>query len=215
MLADIWPAFKIRIYTPRLTLRLPTEDELAQLAQLAAQGVHRPEERPFLLPWAERSPNDRARFVVQDHWSQLATWSAASWCLGMGAFLSSSDAPLGVVSLRSRDFAVRREVTTSSWLGLRHQQQGFGTEARLGLLTLAFDHLGATDATTEVFQDNHLSQGVSRKLGYRPDGISRDSRDGEVVVSDRLRLTVDLWAASRDRPDITVTGLDAARSMFF
>ncbi len=54
--------------------------------------------------------------------------------------------------------------------------------------SLAFDHLGADAALTEVFQDNHSSQGVSRKLGYEPDGISRDARGGEVVISDRLRL---------------------------
>ena len=70
---------------------------------------------------------------------------------------------------------------------------------RIGLLTLAFDHLGAEAAVTEVFQDNHSSQGVSRKLGYEPDGISRDARGDEVVVSDRLRLTLTKWQ-SRDTP---------------
>lgn len=39
-----------------------------------------------------------------------------------------------------------REVATSSWLGLPHHGKGFGTEARLALLTLAFDHLGAEAA---------------------------------------------------------------------
>ena len=43
---------------------------------------------------------------------------------------------------------MNREVMTSSWLGVAHQGQGYGTEARTALLTLAFDHLGATDATT-------------------------------------------------------------------
>jgi hypothetical protein len=67
-----------------------------------------------------------------------------------------------VVTLRARDFPVVREVTTSSWLATGHQGQGYGTEARTGLLTLAFDHLGARAARTEVFQDNDASQGVSR-----------------------------------------------------
>ena len=212
MLDDIWPTFKIRVTGPRLTLRLPNDTELAQLAELAAQGVHRQDERPFLTPWAEGSPEERAQAVVRGHWSQLSSWSPTNWRLGLAAF-DSSGAPLGAFTLRSRDFAVTREVTTASWLGFRHQRKGFGTEARLGLLTLAFEHLGATDATTEVFPDNHSSQGVSRKLGYQPDGISRDVRDGEVVVSDRLRLTVDRWAAL-ERPPITVTGISEARAMF-
>ena len=60
-----------------------------------------------------------------------------------------------MVTLQSRDFPVVREVTTSSWLGLRHHRKGLGAEARLGLLTLAFDHLAAEAAVTEVFQENH------------------------------------------------------------
>ena len=142
-------------------------------------------ERPFLTPWTAGDPQDRARFVLQEHWSQLGTWSASAWRLGLGVFLGEQ--PLGIVTLRAQDFPVVREVTTSSWLGLRHHAKGYGTEARAGLLTLAFDHLGADAARTEVFQDNHSSQGVSRKLSYEPDGISRDARGSEVVISDRLR----------------------------
>lgn len=64
-----------------------------------------------------------------------------------------------------------------------------------------------------MFQDNHAPQGVSRTLGYETDGISGDPRDGEVVVSDRLRLTQGRWA-DVERPPVTVTGLERARSMF-
>ena len=118
-----------------------------------------------------------------------------------------------MVHLGARDFRVVRGVTTSSWLGLPHHHQGLGTEARAGLLTLAFDHLGATDAVTEVFQDNHASRGVSRKLGYQPDGISKDARGDEVLVSDRLRLTAERWAET-SHPAVTVEGIEAARAMF-
>lgn len=106
-----------------------------------------------------------------------------------------------------------REVTTSSWLGLPHHGQGYGTEARLALLELAFGHLGAHSARTEVFQDNHASQAVSRKLSYEPDGISRDARGDEVLVSDRLRLTQERWLRL-DRPAILVEGFEACRPMF-
>jgi len=84
---------------------------------------------------------------------------------------------------------------------------------RLGLLTLAFDHLDALAALTEVFQDNHSSQGVSRKLGYEPDGISRDARGSEVLVSDRLRLSRSRWDGL-SRPDVVVDGIEACRHMF-
>jgi RimJ/RimL family protein N-acetyltransferase len=118
-----------------------------------------------------------------------------------------------MVSLRARDFPVVREVTTSAWLGLQHQRKGNGTEARIGLLTLAFDHPGANAAVTEVFQDNHASQGVSRKLGYENDGISVDARGKEAVISDRLRLTRQKWT-EQQRPAVTVEGMSACRTIF-
>jgi RimJ/RimL family protein N-acetyltransferase len=65
-----------------------------------------------------------------------------------------------------------------------------------------------------VFQDNRASQGVSRKLGYEPDGISRDRRGDEVLVSDRLRLTRTRWASVPGRVPVRVSGLEAARDMF-
>ena len=212
MLSDLWPTYALRINTPRLTLRLPDAEELAALAQVAADGVHEPGERPFLTPWTEGTPEDRARIVLQGHWDDLASWTPTDWTLGLGVFGSDTQ-PIGMVSLRGRDFRVVRGVSTTSWLGLPHHHQGLGTEARAGLLTLAFDHLGATDATTEVFQDNDASQGVSRKLGYRHDGISKDARGDEALVSDRLRLTAERWAET-SHPSVTVEGLEAARGMF-
>jgi RimJ/RimL family protein N-acetyltransferase len=212
VLADLWPTYGLHVHTPRLTLRLPDENELAELAEVAADGVHAPDERPFLTPWTEGRPEDVARAVLQDQWSQMSTWEPTSWRLSLGIF-ESDTRPIGMMTLRAEDFPVVRQVTTTSWLGVAHHGQGFGTEARVGALTLAFDHLGATDATTEVFPDNHASQRVSRKLGYVHDGISRDARGDEVLVSDRLRLTAARWA-TMEHPVVSVEGLEAARSMF-
>jgi RimJ/RimL family protein N-acetyltransferase len=211
VLAELWPQYGLTITTPRLKLRLPHEDELAEIAHLAGAGIHHPHERPFLTPWTDGSYQDRARAVLQGHWNDLATWRTTAWQLGLAVF--SSDEPIGMVNLRARDFPVVREVTTSAWLGIDHQRNGFGTEARLGLLTLAFDHLGADAAVTEVFQDNHSSQGVSRKLGYEHDGISVDARGNEAVISDRLRLTRQKWTMQQ-RPTITVDGWPACKTTF-
>jgi hypothetical protein len=54
---------------------------------------------------------------------------------------------------------------------------------------------------------------VSRKLGYEHDGIRIDPRDGEAVISARLRLTRSAWTRL-DRPTATVEGLAACRPMF-
>ena len=169
--------------------------------------------RAAVEPGSDAGEVDRGacELVLQDHWSRLPDWSVAAWRLGLGVFRHGD--PLGAVTLRARDFPAVREVATSAWLGLEHQGKGYGTEARVGLLTLAFDHLDARAAISEVFQDNHASQGVSRKLGYEHDGISVDARGDEAVVSDRLRLTRQTWTRQR-RPAITVEGMAACRPMF-
>ena len=87
MLSDLWPTYALRIHTPRLTLRLPDPEELAALAQVAADGVHKPDERPFLTPWTEGTPEDRVRTVLQGHWDDLASWTPTNWSLGLGVFV--------------------------------------------------------------------------------------------------------------------------------
>ena len=208
MLIDHWPLRGLRLVTERLVLRQPDEGELAALADVAAAGVHQPGEQPFLTPWTDRPPSERARSVLQGYWEDLSSWTPQNWALQLGVFRDG--VPLGIVALRATDFAILREVKTWSWLGLEHHGQGSGTEARRALLHLAFAGLDAEAALTEVFQDNAGSQGVSRKLGYRPDGISRDVLHGKPVVSDRLRLTREDW---QETP-VEVVGLEGCRSWF-
>lgn len=84
VLVDLWPIYRVRITTPRLQLRLPTESELAELADVAGKGVHNPTERPFLTPWTEGGPLDRARFVLREHWANLAGWAVDRWAFDFG-----------------------------------------------------------------------------------------------------------------------------------
>lgn len=211
MLNDYWPLAQLTLSTKHLELRVPNDDELSVLAQVAASGVHEPGEHPFLTPWTDLPPRERALHVLQQHWSRRGMWCAEDWALEMGVF--RGDQPVGMVTLKARNFSVLREVKTESWLGLEFHRQGIGTEARTALLSLAFEGLGAVAALTEVFQDNVGSQGVSRKLGYLHDGISRDVLAGRAVVSDRLRLDVSDWVPT-DPAYLVVTGLAKALPFF-
>jgi len=116
---------------------------------------------------------------------------------------------IGAQSLSARDFAITREVSTGSWLGIAHQRYGFGTEMRAAVLLLAFDHLGATTARSGAFVDNPASLRTSEKLGYQPDGTSTHTRRDTAVTE--IRLVLD--AAHFVRPEWTlqVDGLDGCR----
>ena len=120
---------------------------------------------------------------------------------------------MGQQDISARDYRVVREVSTFSWLGVRHHGRGIGTEMRIAALHLAFVGLGATDAVSGAFEDNVSSLRVSEKLGYEPDGIERLAARGQVTTTRRLRLTRDRWEAS-GRVPVTVTGLARCLPLF-
>lgn len=210
MLTDHWPLLGLRLNTPRLELRLPTGDELGELADLAAEGIHEPDRMPFLVPWTDLPPAERARSVVQHHWLRQGNWSADSWSLNLTVF--EDGRVLGLQTVDARDFAVLRQVSTGSWLGARHQGRGIGTEMR-AVLQLAFAGLEAVEATSGAFEDNPSSFAVSQKHGYEPDGLDRRMVRGRPVTVRRLRLSRDRWQAHRQLP-VSITGLQPCLPLF-
>ncbi|MFC4561150.1 GNAT family N-acetyltransferase [Nocardiopsis mangrovi] len=189
-----WPLYDLVIRTPRLELRLPTPDELDALGDLAIEGVHDPREMPFLVAWTDAPPEERARGVCQHHWRTLGAITPDDWTLPLAVFTESGAA--GFQDIGARDFAATRQVGTGSWLGLRYQGQGIGTEMRAAVLHLAFAALGAEVAVSSVLAGNTRSLGVSRKLGYRDNGMTRLKVRGRGVDDLRLRLDRADWRSS-------------------
>lgn len=211
VLIDYWPLLGLRLTTPRLELRLPNPDELAELADLANEGVHDPSQMPFSSGWTDLPGIGRARSVVQHHWLRLGNWRPEDWSLNLAVFFNGH--PVGVQALAARRFALVREVNTASWLGMRFQSQGIGTEMRAAVLHLAFAGLGAEEATTGSFVDNTASLAVSRKLGYAPDGIERRVVRESVVIMQRLRLSRTGWQPALAK-DTKLRGLDPCLPLF-
>src|SRR6266536_6371276 len=118
MLSDHCPLYGLRLTTPRLELRLPEPEELAALADLAAQGLHDPGEMPFIVPWTEQPPAERARSVVQHFWRLLGSWEPTNWELQLAVFLDGE--PVGIQDIGATSFAILRETSTGSWLGRRY-----------------------------------------------------------------------------------------------
>ena len=204
MLIDHFPVLGLRVRTPRLELRLPTDEELASLAELAVDGIHAPDMMPFGNPWSELPPVERARHVIRRHWRAMAELSPSSWALNLVVFLDC--APVGVQQLEADDFTIQRQVASESWLGLRHQGQGIGTEMRAAMLHLAFAGLGAEEAVSVGYLYNHASLAVSRKLGYAENGIGRGVPKGKLALEQRFRLTREDWEKHRT-VDATLEGL--------
>ncbi|MBT2381715.1 GNAT family N-acetyltransferase [Streptomyces sp. ISL-111] len=204
-----WPLRGLRIRTPHLESRLPDEALLEELASVGAGGVHAPDRMPFLVPWTDGDEVGRATY--QHVLSTIAGWSAQEWHLSLAVLHEGK--VVGRQDVMGQEFGVRREVVTGSWLGLPHQGQGIGTEMRAAALHLAFEGLGARNAVSEARMDNAGSLGVSRRLGYEPDGLQVQVIRGEAVTLQRLRLDRAGWEKHRG-VDVTVEGLDACRADF-
>jgi RimJ/RimL family protein N-acetyltransferase len=211
MNAELWPLAGLRVRTPRLELQVPCDSDLCDLAGLAALGVHDPKVQPFGFPWTDVPPAERARSVLQFHWRQRGAWKPEKWSLDL--VVVQNGTVVGTQGIGAHDFAVLREVSTGSWLGLAYQGQGIGTEMRAAVLHLAFEGLRARYALSGAFTDNAASLGVSRKLGYTDDGIELHVRRGRPAQVRRLRIDRAAWQAAHSIP-VTIEGLEACLPMF-
>jgi RimJ/RimL family protein N-acetyltransferase len=205
MVSSFWPLADLRLRTPLLELRWPSQADLDALAGLAADGVHDPAVQPFGVAWTDVGPAERARSVLQYHWGRWAAWTPADWRLEFAVVRDGT--VVGTQGVSGTDFAIRREVATGSWLGRSFQGQGIGTQMRAAVLALAFEGLDARYACSDAFEDNAASLGVSRKLGYTDDGVQLFSIRGRPAVSRRLRLDRAAWQAAWSVP-VEVTGLE-------
>jgi RimJ/RimL family protein N-acetyltransferase len=211
MMSSRWPLAELRLQTPDLELRWPTLDDLDALASLAAAGVHDPAVQPFMGAWTDASPEERARGLLQHHWSRWGSWKPSDWTLGLAVIRDG--VVVGTQDVGGRDFAVLREVMTGSWLGRRYQGQGTGTQMRAAVLALAFDGLGAEWAVSTAFEGNPASLGVSGKLGYRDDGVEWHLVRGRPALTRRLRLGRADWQAARTIP-VQIYGLPPCLPLF-
>jgi RimJ/RimL family protein N-acetyltransferase len=206
---DLTPLFGLRLRTERLELRLPTVDELRELAHLAEAGVHPPDEMPFFHPWTDAI--GRPDFVdgfLAFHLEQRENWRIDAWNLLLGVWLRGE-----LVGTQGAELTEPGVAETGSWLGIRFQRRGVGTEMRAAILALLFDGIGLDLATSGALAGNDASARVSEKLGYEPAGEGEASPRGVAVRHRKFRLTRERWDAL-PRVPVEITGLDPCLQLF-
>ena len=207
-MSDVFPPLGVRATAGPLELRGIGDDDLVTLAELAVAGIHEPDRMPFFFPWTDVSADELPMRFVQYHWKSRAEWSHTSWELNLGVWFEGQ--LVGVQGVSARDFLVTRSGETGSWLGQAHQGKGIGTAMRQAMCALCFDHLGFTEITSGAFVDNPASLAVSRKVGYRLNGVRRLARrPGERAVNQGLVLSPDDFV--RGEHPLEVAGVDAVR----
>lgn len=206
-LRDVFPPLGVVLRAGNLTLRGVTDDVLVDLCALAVRGIHDPAQMPFVTPWTDSPPDELARNTALYHWGERASFSPAAWSLHLAVY--EGDVLVGTQAFLTRDYLTTRSGETGSWLGREFQGRGIGTAMRRAVCALALDHLGAVEVTSGAFLDNAASLAVSRKVGYRDNGVRRLARRGEPALNQSLVLTAETFRRGTDT--LEVEGVEALR----
>ncbi|MFJ1792212.1 GNAT family N-acetyltransferase [Kitasatospora griseola] len=200
-----YPPLNVQVRTLRLTLAGATDELLERLVPLVRAGVADAPPWPFDDPASLYAGNpDREWRWPRAVWAGRARVSEDFWRLYFVVLLDGE--PIGMQDLLGTDFARFGTVTSFSWLAPGRRGQGVGREMRAAVLHLAFAGLGAREAESDAFVDNHGSNKVSRALGYEPNGTTWDTRRGEAAPIQRWRLTREAWERTR-RDDIELVSV--------
>lgn len=187
----VWPLFGLVLRAGDLELRPVREADAVALALLLPVDVE-------LDPAAPRAGlgdgrAGRAAVAVQEVWRSWADWTPERWVLPFA--VRRAGELVGMQVLEGTDFPRLRTVDSASWLVPAFRGRGIGRRMREAVLALAFGELRAEYAITSAWADNAASLGVSRSLGYLPNGVHRHLRPG---VAGGVGDMVHLRLARRD-----------------
>lgn len=204
-----YPPLNVEVRTPTLVLAGAIDDLLELLVPIIRDGIVGPDQLPFDDPMSlyDDSPQREWRWL-RGIWTGRARVDPHLWRLYFVVMVDGR--PAGMQDLTGTDFAVLGTVSTFSWLEPSVRGRGLGTEMRAAILHLAFAGLDAREATSEAFTDNAASNGVSRALGYEPNGTTWTTRRGQPAQLALWKLTRERWARIR-RDDIELIGVQACR----
>jgi RimJ/RimL family protein N-acetyltransferase len=206
-----WPLFDLRLATPDLSLRPMAEADLAAIADALPDDV---EQDPASVTYdVGDARTGRGIVSHQNYWKSYGTWCPQAWRLNFVVRAVGGEI-VGVQELEGNDFLTLRTVDTSSYLVPGARGRGYGRQMRGAVLALAFGPLQARAAITSAWHDNHASLGVSRALGYQPNGQSLHARGDRVDVMTHMRLLRADWLASGVGDRVVISGIEACRPLF-
>jgi RimJ/RimL family protein N-acetyltransferase len=205
-----WPLFDLRLRTPDLELRAMTEADLVPVADLLPDDL---EQDPSATTYdIDDRRVGRGIVLHQGYWKSYGTWRPEAWRL---TFVARADGEIvGTQELEGNDFPTLGVVDSSSFLVEAARGRGWGKQMRTAVLALAFGPLAARAAITSAWHDNHASLGVSRSLGYQPNGESFLQRGDQVDVLTHLMLSRDRWEAGRLAEQVQISGFERCGPLF-
>lgn len=197
-LSSIWPLYDLVLASPRLELRPIQDQDIPAAVDAARSGIHEPGRNPFSTPWTDLPAEELGPNMARWYWRCRAECTPEAWTLLLGIWHEGQF--VGCQDIGAKDFAIRKTVTTGSWLRKSAHGVGLGREMRAAVVLWAFDWLGAEVAESEAADWNAASLGVSRSLGYELNGTTRKAWGTKVETVQHVRVT----PATLKRPDWTL-----------
>jgi RimJ/RimL family protein N-acetyltransferase len=203
-----WPFFDLRVRCDEVLLRGATDADLEALQSVIPDDLEmNPANATFPTLSVE---DDRRRQLVCDMWKHRGTWSVDNWCLDLAVEVDGH--VVGVQALEGEQFPQLKTVDSYSWLASGVRGRGLANSMRAGVLTLAFEHLGAEIAVSSARTDNAPSLAVSYRLGYVDNGLTRTVTPTGPFELQHVRLTREAWRAGGRAAE--VTGVEACLPWF-
>jgi RimJ/RimL family protein N-acetyltransferase len=197
-LGELFPPLGLVVRAGDLTLRPLSDDDLPEYAALIRRPIFEDEDSPQVFPWYRAEPEERVRNALAFQWHLRSEIGPEAWTLPMGVWTQGR--LIGCQDMSASRFAERRVVSSGSWLTLDAHGKGHGRLMRQAMLTLAFDHLGATRAESLAAVGTHPSFGVSRSCGYVDNGTKVSTLRGPRIEEQRFLVTPETFR----RPDVPV-----------
>lgn len=167
----------------------------SHLGGLAAAGLGTEVFRWFTV--APADPAGMAAFVEG---------AVADQAAGTALPFATVDRATGIIAGSTRFGAIdrthRRAEIGWTWLGPRWQRTALNTEAKLLMLTQAFEAWGCIRVEFKTDIKNHQSQSALERLGARREGVFRNHYicwDGRIRDSVWYSIVDEEWPAVRDR----------------
>jgi RimJ/RimL family protein N-acetyltransferase len=141
----------------------------------------------------------RSRDEMQSYVETALTWQAEGTALPFATVERASGRVAGSTRFANYERAHRRVEIGWTWLGREFQRTALNTEAKLLMLTHAFEALGClrVELKTDVF--NRRSRDAILRLGAKEEGTLRQHM---VTTSGRLRDTVYYSILDREWPGV-------------
>lgn len=159
---------KVRIETPRMSLRPPVHSDHAAWANL------RRDSQDFLTKWEPRWARDhltKKSFTNRVYWAQRAL--TGDTAVPLFLIRRSDEVLLGAITLDNIRRGPAQAGTLGYWVGEPFARQGYMREAIEALVHYAFTELDLSRVEAACLPENTASRGVLEKSGFKYEGVAQ------------------------------------------